>query len=588
MTMSGHTVRAVILVLIAAAVTACHDNSGGSAAPVSVPNVVGETQSAATTAITAVGLTVGAVTQASSASVASGAVISETPAAASSVAKGSAVALVVSSGPPAVSVPNVVGDTQAAATTALTAAGLSVGTVTQATSASVASGDVISENPAAGASVANGSAVALVVSTGPQTFTIGGTVIGLKSSASVHVLNGNDNDAITTNGPFTLPTAVASGTAFNVTLGALPTGQVCAVQNGSGTVANGNVSNVLVYCTYIQSVATLNGSYDVAGYNINNDTDGLASGVPFDGAGNEGNTATGIVNTGGTITTVTNSSSSAGPYTVVTANAIPVLTTGGNNIGAIAGADADEFFWLADASTAGGGGLPALAVGVSPLLNGTIASLAGNWIAVGLDQGSDPQDFEGVLTFGADGSVSGTSTSLDVNGVASVFPYSAPAGTCTITSDGQFTSGGGTLGYVSANGEFLVEAYTSSGTAPGMTVAVKQGSGVTLATVNGVYTVGSLEFDSATIGDGRVYTMFFDGAGNWNSTFIDNDNGTITDGNTVSGTYTVSATGVLTLTQAGNGAVHTGGVSADGNIIVAANLTAGGAEQPRMFVGFRQ
>jgi len=239
--------------------------------------------------------------------------------------------------------------------------------------------------------VANGSAVALVLSTGPQTFTIGGTVIGLKSSASVHVLNGNDNDAITSNGPFTLPTAVAGGAAFNVSLGTLPTGQVCAVQNGSGTVANANVSNVLVYCTYVQSVATLHGSYDVAGYNINNDFDGLSSGVPFDGAGNEGNTATGIANTGGTITTVTNSSSSAGPYTVVTANAIPVLTTGGNNIGAIAGADSDEFFWLADASTADGGGLPALAVGVSPLLNGTIASVAGNWVAVGLDQGSDPR-----------------------------------------------------------------------------------------------------------------------------------------------------------------------------------------------------
>ena len=104
-----------------------------------------------------------------------------------------------------------------------------------------------------------------------------------------------------------------------MSVGTLPTGQVCAVQNGSGTVANANVTNVLVYCTYIQSVATLNGSYDTAGFNINIDTDLLGSGVPFDGAGKEGNTATGIVNVGGTVTTkLTNSSSSAGPYTVVT------------------------------------------------------------------------------------------------------------------------------------------------------------------------------------------------------------------------------------------------------------------------------
>ena len=485
-----------------------------------------------------------------------------------------------------VSVPNVVGDTQAAAGAAITAAGLTAGTVTQQSSATVARGEVVSEIPAAGASVAQGSAVALIVSTGPPTYTIGGTVIGLKGSGIVHVLNGADDDAISSNGSFTLATAVTSGTAFDVTFGTLPTGQTCAVQNGSGTVANANVTNVLVYCTYLQSVATLNGSYDGAGFNINMDVDVLSIGLPFDGAGNEGNTATLIQNSGGTITTTADSNSSAGVYTVVTTNAIPVLTTGGNNVGAIAGADTDEFFWLADANASHGGGLPALAVGVSPLQNGSIAALAGNWVAVGLDQGSDPQGFEGVLTFGADGSVSGTSTSLDVNGVVSTFPFTQPAGTCTITSGGQFTSGGGTLGYVSANGEFLVETYTQSGAAPGLTVAVKQGTGVTLATVNGVYTLGSLSFATASTGDGEVFTYFFDGAGHWSASYIENSNGSFSVGSGISGTYSVTPTGGLTLQSNGN--VHTGGVSADGNIIVTANLTGGGAQQPRIFVGFRQ
>lgn len=422
-----------------------------------------------------------------------------------------------------------------------------------------------------------------------KTYTIGGTVIGLKNPGTVRIRDksDNENESVSNDGTFNLPRAVRSGTAYDVTVGTTPTGQSCAVQNGSGTVAKSNITNVLVYCTYIQSVATLNGRYDGAGYNINIDTDVLSSGVPFNGSGNEGNTATLITNTGGTITTTTNSNSSAGPYTVVTTDAIPVLTTGGNNIGAIAGEDANEFFWIADASTADGGGLPALAAGVSPLQNGTIASLAGNWIAVGLDQGSDPQVFEGVLTFGADGSVSGTSTSLDVNGVVSTFPYSGPAGTLTVTSGGRFSSGGGTLGYVSANGEFLVETYTRSGASPGLTVTVKQGTGVTLATLNGVYTVGSLAFSTASTGDGEVFTLFLDGAGTYSGTYIENNSGTITTGNTTSGTYSVTSTGELTLTDA-SGNVHTGGVSADGNIIVAANLTAGGAEQPRMFVGFRQ
>ena len=65
-----------------------------------------------------------------------------------------------------VPVPNVVGVTQVLATTAITNAGLVVGAVTQQSSASVPAGNVISQAPPAGSSVATGSAVDLVVSTG--------------------------------------------------------------------------------------------------------------------------------------------------------------------------------------------------------------------------------------------------------------------------------------------------------------------------------------------------------------------------------------------------------------------------------------
>src|SRR5437879_1337262 len=144
--------------------------SGGTPPPtVPVPNVVGQTQAAATSAITSAGLTVGTVTQQSSTTVASGSVISESPAAGTSVASASAVNLVVSSGAPAptqVAVPNVVGQTQAAATSAITSAGLTAGTVTMQSSTTVASGSLISESPAAGTSVASASAVNLVVSSG--------------------------------------------------------------------------------------------------------------------------------------------------------------------------------------------------------------------------------------------------------------------------------------------------------------------------------------------------------------------------------------------------------------------------------------
>jgi len=133
---------------------------------VNAPNVVGLTQAAATTAITGAGLTVGTVTQQSSSSVALGNVISQSPSAGTSVAAGSAIALVISSGPAPVNAPNVVGLAQAAAQTAITGAGLTVGTVTQQSSSTVSSGRVISQSPLAGTSVAAGSAVNLVISSG--------------------------------------------------------------------------------------------------------------------------------------------------------------------------------------------------------------------------------------------------------------------------------------------------------------------------------------------------------------------------------------------------------------------------------------
>jgi len=63
-------------------------------------------------------------------------------------------------------VPSVVGDTQAAASAALTAIGLTLGTVTPQSSNTVASGDVISESPPAGSDVPNGYAINLAISSG--------------------------------------------------------------------------------------------------------------------------------------------------------------------------------------------------------------------------------------------------------------------------------------------------------------------------------------------------------------------------------------------------------------------------------------
>ncbi|NKI31951.1 malectin domain-containing carbohydrate-binding protein [Croceivirga thetidis] len=70
--------------------------------------------------------------------------------------------------PPLVNVPNVVGLQQATAESNLLLAGLTIGTVTTANDNTVPAGNVISQNPTSGTSVAENSPVDLVVSLGPS------------------------------------------------------------------------------------------------------------------------------------------------------------------------------------------------------------------------------------------------------------------------------------------------------------------------------------------------------------------------------------------------------------------------------------
>jgi beta-lactam-binding protein with PASTA domain len=145
---------------------------------VTVPNVVGDSQAAASSALVAVNLSVGTTTQQASSTVPVGDVISQTPAAGASVSPKTSVALVLSSGPAGVEVPNVVGQTQPTAADTLAMIGLSVGTVTQQASPASCSvgctvrtpvpiGEVSSQSPIAGSLAPYQSAVNLVVSTGP-------------------------------------------------------------------------------------------------------------------------------------------------------------------------------------------------------------------------------------------------------------------------------------------------------------------------------------------------------------------------------------------------------------------------------------
>src|SRR5262249_60740482 len=100
-----------------------------------------------------------------------------------------AVVMLIARGPAKVAVPNVEGLTQDAATTAITGAKLKVGTVTQQASNTVASGNVINQDPESGSSVAEGSPVKLVISSGPQMVAVP-NVGGLTQDAATTAITG--------------------------------------------------------------------------------------------------------------------------------------------------------------------------------------------------------------------------------------------------------------------------------------------------------------------------------------------------------------------------------------------------------------
>jgi eukaryotic-like serine/threonine-protein kinase len=132
---------------------------------VTVPNVTGETEQAASAKLRAVDLSA-APSLASSATVASGRVISQSPTGGSRVSQGSRVSIVVSSGPGSAALPSVEGLTGAQAVGRLRTAGFKPTTKEQP-SAKVAQGRVIGTEPPAGTELQVGSPVSVLVSSGP-------------------------------------------------------------------------------------------------------------------------------------------------------------------------------------------------------------------------------------------------------------------------------------------------------------------------------------------------------------------------------------------------------------------------------------
>jgi eukaryotic-like serine/threonine-protein kinase len=127
-----------------------------------VPDVRGESQSAATSQLTGAGFNVNPTTQTSSSATA-GNVISQNPAGGAQATAGSTVTIVVAAAPATVNVPSVTGDPTGSAFSALQSAGFHVVRETQDVSKPSQSNRVISQSPPGGSSQKKGSTVTIVV-----------------------------------------------------------------------------------------------------------------------------------------------------------------------------------------------------------------------------------------------------------------------------------------------------------------------------------------------------------------------------------------------------------------------------------------
>lgn len=87
----------------------------------------------------------------------------------------------------------------------------------------------------------------------PATYTVGGTVSGLSGSGLALQNSGGNNLSVSGNGAFTFSTALDAGAQYSVTVFTQPTGpaQTCSVTNGTGTVAQANVTNVAITCVTV-------------------------------------------------------------------------------------------------------------------------------------------------------------------------------------------------------------------------------------------------------------------------------------------------------------------------------------------------
>jgi len=92
--------------------------------------------------------------------------------------------------------------------------------------------------------------ILLAVSCSVNSYTVGGTVTGLLSGASLTLKDGQGATVtINANGAYSFSSPISSASSYSVTVVTQPVGEVCTVANASGTIGGSNVTNANVNCS---------------------------------------------------------------------------------------------------------------------------------------------------------------------------------------------------------------------------------------------------------------------------------------------------------------------------------------------------
>lgn len=176
---------------------------------VPVPSVVGKTYDEAMEELSNVSLGIKQVGTASSDTVEEGQIVSQNPEADETVEKNTTIEVIISSGKGSVDIPNVVGQSEADAVSALTAEGF-VSNKTYSYSSTVASGYVISQSPEGDSQGKKGDTITIEISQGPETVTVPDVTTTYKSEEQARELLTDFN--VSTNSQYSdIPAGIVIG-----------------------------------------------------------------------------------------------------------------------------------------------------------------------------------------------------------------------------------------------------------------------------------------------------------------------------------------------------------------------------------------